>query len=103
MKKQTEIERLKQKFIWIDNEPCLLYWGDYRLGLTEDEIKDYLRVRANTMKIEKVWKQFCDIAGCNTMALYECPDCFKSKGLMYRHDVKRFAERLFNGTITYWD
>ena len=80
------------------------YFGKYRLGLTTQEIKGYLKNRANEkgIKFTGIWKKFCKIAGVNTMAI-EITDCCKKEfSLMYRHDVERFADVLFEGKPTYW-
>jgi len=101
----SKLEKLKQKF-YFDEKGQILelgYYGDYKMGLTEDEIKDYLRVRANTVRIETLYKKFCKIAGNNTMGIYKCPCCNFETSLMYRHDVQRFADKLFLGKETYFD
>ena len=106
MKKMSKLERVRAKFYYDDcddPEPELRSYGTYRLGLTREEIKDYLRARANKIRVEKLYKEFCKIAGVNTMGVYTCPDCGMHKSLMYRHDVKRFADVLFKGIPTYWD
>ena len=72
--------------------------GDYKIGLTDEEIKEYLKYR-NKGKINKtIMKKFNKIAGVNTVGVGP-----EGQHLMYRHDVKRFADSLFNGTPTYWD
>jgi hypothetical protein len=81
------------------NLPDLENYGIYRLGLTGCEIYDYLQVRCHQSKIpfKGIVNKFYRIAGCNTCAVID------GKTLMYRHDVLRFAEKLFNGTNTYFD
>jgi len=68
------------------------------MGLTSNEIKDYLRVEPNTLAISKLYKKFGDIAGCNTGSVAPTGEF-----LMYRHDVERFADKLFLGKETYFD
>lgn len=94
----NKLDRLNAKFSYLNGKPDLEYYGAYRMGLTGDEIKDYLRVRANTFAISKIYKKFVNIAGCNTMSI--TPD---GKGLMFRHDVERYADKLFLNKETYWD
>ncbi len=86
-------------------------FGKYRAGLTTEEIKEYLVIRYNELlsyrgrpikKINKAtYNKFCESAGCNTCAVITVNK--KQVYLMYRHDVLRFTEQLFNGTPTYWD
>ena len=78
-------------------------FGTYCSGLTSEEIKDYLRVRTGKLRIEQVYKQFCKIAGVNTMSSATCPYCQRLIGLMYRHDVERFADALLGKIPTYFD
>ena len=77
-------------------------YGVFRLGLTVDEIKHYLKFR-NGGKLKQTYKKFCKIAGCNTEALVNCPMCKENITLMYRWDVERFSNQLFDGTKTYFD
>lgn len=81
----------------------LVHYGVFRTGLTNDEIKEYLKNRANVTKIGTLWNWFLKIAGINTMAVEHCPECKKEFVLMYRHDVQRFADVLFLNKPTYWD
>lgn len=96
--KLSQIENIRQKFHWKDGKPDLDCYGIYRMGLTGNEIYYYLQARANKVKIKKLVDKFYDIAGCNTMSMSPT-----GEGLMYRHDVERFAEKLFNNTETYFD
>ena len=99
MTKISMLNKLKFQFYYTpEGELDLNSYGTYRQGLTGDEIKDYLRVRANTLKIERLYKKFSDISGCNTGCA--TPD---GKFLMYRWDVLRFANKLFNGKETWFD
>ena len=82
----------------------LTHFGQFRIGLTGEEIKNYLRARADKKGIERIYKSFCNIAGCNTVGSFQCPDCNVLHSLMYRWDVKRFADVLFGVTKdTYFD
>ena len=81
----------------------LRYYGTYRLGLLDKEIKIYLRQMARGTKYSKdstvrLINRFKRVAGCNTCAVSPT-----GKQLMYRHDVERFAYKMFYGTPTYFD
>ena len=82
-------------------------YGIYRRGLDSKEIKYYLKIRARNsmfdkMTIKQLYRKFVKIAGVNTMALVTLPDGTVNS-LMYRWDVKRFANCLFLGIPTYFD
>ena len=84
-------------------------FGKFKLGLTAEEIRVYLRERLNELNQFNVYKKcpadvirrFNKVAGINTMS------CKMIKGklvpLMYRHDVERFANCIFCKTPTYFD
>jgi len=83
----------------------LEHFGDYRMGLTSEEIQEYLVNQLSLTRKRQVntcpkWliNKFNDIAGCNTGAVSP-----NGKFLMYRHDVKRFSEALFKNKPTYFD
>jgi len=83
-------------------------YGTFRMGLTNEEIKIYLRQRAKGTKFSKystiaLEKKFNKIAGINTVSAYICPKCNKTTLLMFRCDVERFANNLFLNADTYWD
>ena len=86
------------------------HYGSYRQGLTDKEIKKYLKILSKTTALirfsklttKQLYNKFCKIAGVNTMALVTLEDG-TTRVLMYRHDVKRFADVLFLGKKTYWD
>lgn len=95
----TKLDKIKNQFYYTqDGRPDLNNYGIYRLGLLYEEIDDYLKVRAGKLDIKKLRKQFNQIAGRNTMGM--APD---GRALMYRHDVERFADVLFEGKGTYFD
>jgi len=73
-------------------------FGAYKWGLIDEEIKTYLKERARSKRLGKLYIQFSNIAGVNTCAMGP-----QGQTLMYRHDVKRFADKLFDGKATYWD
>lgn len=72
--------------------------GDYRMGLIDKEIELYIGIRANTLNTKRLLAKFNKIAGVNTCAVGP-----QGQSLMYRHDVKRFTDKLLLGTPTYWD
>ena len=94
------------RFLIIDD---LKQYGDYRLGLSTEEVDEYLRCRArNYARYKKcstprLRTLFNKMAGVNTMAVISPKYCKKSIVLMYRYDVKRFADKMFLGTLTYFD
>jgi len=73
-------------------------YGDYRIGLTTKEIKEYLKARGDVTKIGNLYKEFCKISGINTMGISPTGET-----LMYRWDVERFADTLFWNKGTYFD
>lgn len=84
----------------------LKYYGKYRLGLTNSEIREYLKLRADSKKIGQLYRKFSQITGVNTMAVtqeYNKAGQLIPISLMYRHDVERFADVLFEGKPTYFD
>lgn len=95
---KSKIKQLRANFYFKDGKPDLATYGVYRIGLTSSEIEDYLKVRGNTLNIIKLRKKFNDVAGCNTMGIAPT-----GESLMYRWDVERFAEKLFNNKPTYFD
>lgn len=87
-----------------EGEFDVMSYGQFTGGLTSEEIKDYLRARSGKLKVERLYKKFAEIAGCNTCAVFTCPYCICHTVLMYRHDVLRFANVLFGKTkSTYFD
>lgn len=73
-------------------------FGNYRIGLSDAEIKKYLSIRANTKKTLELFKRFDKAAGCNTAGVGP-----EGQSLMYREDVKRFADLILLGKATYFD
>lgn len=102
---KTKIQMIKAKFYLDENgEPEINLFGRYRSGLTNQEINDYLRARAGTVQVKTLRKKFNKIAGVNTGSSASCENCGYLQSLMYRHDVKRFADVLFGITNgTYFD
>lgn len=94
-------------FDQITNCQSLENYGKYRLGLTSEEVRDYLHVRALQRKgdsklltakqLEKLCQIYADIAGCKTGVVVD------GYYLYYRHDVERYSEKLFNKTETFFD
>ena len=105
MKKKNErLDRLRCYFHFDEyGKPVIKYFGEYRGGLTGEEIKHYLKVRANTTKLGKLYEKFCKTAGVNTMTSTTCHECGKSTTLMYRCDVERFTDVMLLGIPTYFD
>ena len=88
-------------------------FGIYKDVMTRNEIETYLIVRFNEkssktqesiyLNRKKLIHKFVKIAGANTQIGVTCSYCKKLIRLMYRYDVERFANQLFNGTLTYFD
>lgn len=90
-----EKQRILNQF-YIDQktgELDLENYGEYRMGLTGQEIETYIKARAKKLEVKKLVNKFYDIAGVNTMAVSP-----NGESLMYRHDVKRFSDVLFGKT-----
>lgn len=96
------LKNLRKHFrYYSDGTPDIFSYGDFKAGVTSAEIDEYLRVFLNKTKVGNDRKKFNKVAGCNT-----CPVVIvegNSIGLMYRHDVERFARKMILGTATYWD
>ena len=101
----TKMNKIKFKFHKDDKGKIQLNdYGEFRMGLTDEEIKDYIRVRANKYRIETLYKKFIEISCCNTMTSCYCDNCRRCLILMYRWDVERFADILFGlSSSTYLD
>lgn len=103
MKKISKLERIKNSFHFKDGKLDLSSYGQFKGGLTSEEINNYLIARANTLNIKRLRKKFNEIAGVNTCTSYTCPKCGVCKSLMYRHDILRFVNVLFEGKSTFFD
>jgi len=95
MTKQKECQRCKLHNRYGLN---LERYGDYRMGLTEEEVREYIRERNGGKLSKGIMSKFNKICGINTVGVGP-----EGQTLMYRHDVKRFADQLFDGVSTYWD
>ena len=89
----------KIKLVNID----LQYYGQYRIGLTGKEIKEYLKKRTGRTLLGDLYIRFCKISGVNTVEMGHCEYCGEVFSLMFRNDVERFADVLFLGIPTYFD
>jgi hypothetical protein len=83
-------------------------YGVYAEGMTREEIKEYLRDYSITQgsikrNMSELYAKFNKIAGVNTCTSIKCPCCKKQVILIYRHDIKRFADKLFLDKETYFD
>ena len=98
---KEERERLERL-----GDEYLQQYGTYRIGLTAEEIKTYLKLRAGTTRLGDLYKRFCKIAGVNTVGVEWTRDRkgeLHSISLMYRWDVNKFADNLFLGVPFIWD
>lgn len=80
-------------------------FGDYRIGLTREETEQYVIHRSilkggvwRKKKKNTITKQFWELMGVGTCGVGPQGQC-----LIYRHDVLRFANQMFDGIETYWD
>lgn len=96
------LKNMLQWFKDMKSEVNIEELGDYRQGLTFAEIRLYLALRVKTTNLKKInslYAKFWHIAGPgNTMAIGP-----QGQPLMYRRDVKRFADALLLGKETYFD
>lgn len=99
----NQLQAIKNSFRWVDDKPELKSYGQFRRGLTTKEIEKYIQARAGKLSVKRLIKKFNEIAGCNTMGIFSCEMCECSQSLMYRWDVERFADVLFEGKPTYFD
>jgi len=101
---KSKIDRLRDSFYFDDNgRPDIYTFGTYRQGLTSAEIEIYLQVRAGRIGAKKLSKQFNKLFWCGTATGATCEICRKSISLIYRRDVERFADVMFEGRTTYFD
>ncbi len=96
------LEHLKSKFLYYpDGKPYIYSFGEFKGGLTRDEVLDYLRVRTNRMNVTSVFKKLCKRSIGDT-----CPLAIVNGvavPLSYRSDVQRHTENVLEGTPTYFD
>lgn len=77
----------------------IIYFGEYRMGLCQEEIETYIKLKSNKENVKGLIKKFNKIAGVNTCAIGP-----QGQILMYREDVKRFTDVLLGKTkSTYFD
>lgn len=100
--KPITVVDLRRRFVFNHAGKALLQdYGAFDRGLTDYEINDYLRVRANTMNIGSYRRKLnnalsgstCPVANVNGTEVL----------LIYRHDVERFSDSIFDGIPTYFD
>lgn len=80
------------------NELNINCFGHYRAGLTSAEIDEYLHRRTGKKRVKQLRQKFNKASGVNTCAIGP-----NGQPLMYRHDVKRFADVILLGIPTYFD
>lgn len=111
---KQKLEQLRQKFKYNSKGKVdINSYGEFKHGVTDSEVEDYLRVRSGKMAIKTIEKKFNDIAGRNTAMLVTVEGSIFTVGdsekttvcviLNYRHDIERFADVLFEGKPTYFD
>jgi len=99
--------------LFLDRQIDIDKFGEFRIGLSDKEINTYLKQRYNSYanylglklmtkgELKSLRKNFDKIAGVNTLGVIFING--EDNGLMYRYDVKRFADLLFMGKSTLWD
>lgn len=106
IKKENELVSLRRRFLYdYLGRPDVYQFGAFKDGLTAEEIDDYLKVRSNSLKIIKIRKKFDDLlcgSTCRSIAI-QGEKVVVEKCLIYRHDVERFANNIFEKTPTYFD
>ena len=56
------------------------------------------KIKPKTKRADKLWLKFCEEAGANTVGTGP-----QGQPLMYRWDVERFADVIFDGIPTWFD
>lgn len=101
-KSDTMLLNLRKLFRYHANgKPDIYSYGVFKAGITTSEMDDYIRVRLNSMNIKKVRAKINDMFIGSTCPIASFDD--KSVGLMYRHDVERFADAVIDKIPTYFD
>lgn len=100
--RKSKLSLLKEKFYYNGFGVVQLDgYGIFNYGLTLQEVEDYLRVRSNSMNIKKVLKKFWEYGRGSTGALVTLEG--KVYHLVYRHDVKHWADVIFNNATFIMD
>lgn len=95
--KEEQLKRLRRGFKYNeDGTPDLYSYGEFKGGITTDEIDDYLRVRINCITLPtKIKAKYNKEFGCQTAA------CVRVNGqevtLFYRYDVVACANTVLLG------
>lgn len=104
------MENLRALFKYNEKgEPDIYSYGAFHMGLTDEEINNYLRVRTNQFDIRTVRKFYDTVTGADTCAVWSDYVTVNGKKvaaevvLHYRHDVKRYADQCLEGKPTYFD
>ena len=104
------MENLRSMFKYDEKgKPDINSYGAFHMGLTNEEIDNYLRVRTGQFNIRTIRKFYDTVTGADTCAVWSgIVDAggLKVQGeviLHYRHDVRRYADKCLDGTPTYFD
>lgn len=98
--KKEKMSRLKKLTIDTGVHDEITRYGDYRMGLTYDEVKNYLKYRAlkkfgekfSLKKMSKIYRTFKKLLNGSTMVL-----TISGVPLIYRCDVKSISDYIFEG------
>ena len=94
--KEKELARLRHKFYFSSDGTAILEdYGEFKRGVTSQEIEDYLKVRANNVNIKSLLKKFNENFGCQTCAMVIVNNTPVT--LFYRWDVIRCANDTLRG------
>jgi len=90
----NKLEKLRNTFYFKDNKPCIDSYGIFNSGLTAEECKNYLRVRANKWDIRKELKKIENLSRGSTCPFVQLDG--KGYNLIYRHDWEHYCDVVLN-------
>lgn len=82
-------------------KPILDEYGAFKMGVTAEEIDDYIRVRTNSVNVTRIrTKLYHELRGSTAPVVIVSGN---EVGLIYRHDVQRYLDYVLEGKPTYFD
>lgn len=103
--KELEHKRLCNLFKYnADGTPDIYSYGEFKNGVTSDEVKNFLRVylgQLDDRRFKAAMKKYDDKFGAQTCAVAHVNG--QDVTLYYRHDVTRIADAAFRNIPTYFD
>lgn len=89
--KEQGLKNLRDHFRYFSNgTPDLYSYGQFKDGVTSEEIEEYLMVRTNSVNVNALVKKFNIAFGCQTCRLVIVKNVPVT--LYYRYDVTRCAD-----------